>query len=183
METPVPNGLNEIVLGGGCFWCVEAIFLELRGVKSVVSGYSGGKTTNPTYKEICEGNTGHAEVVKITYDPAQIGLKDLLYIFLHTHNPTTLNRQGNDVGTQYRSVIFYHNNTEKELAQQVINELNADKIWPDPIITELTPAVIFYPAEQYHQNYYNNNQSQPYCSFTITPKIKKLREKFADKLK
>ncbi len=169
--------------GAGCFWCVEAVFQNLEGVVSVVSGYEGGKISNPTYKEVCSGLTGHAEVIQIIYDPAVISFEDLLEVFWQTHDPTTLNRQGNDSGTQYRSVIFYHNDEQKILAEKYKKELDASGAFDQPIVTEISPASIFYKAEEYHQNYYNENGSQPYCTFVIKPKVDKVKKVFGDKLK
>ena len=175
---------NEIAtFGSGCFWCSEAIFEQLKGVESVVSGYSGGKTENPTYKEVCTGETGHAEVIQITFNPTLISYIELLEIFWQTHDPTTLNRQGADVGTQYRSVIFYHNTTQKELAVVYKKKLDEAKIYTKPIVTEISEFTTFYKAEDYHQDYYNNNKFQPYCSFTITPKLDKFKKLFKEKLK
>jgi peptide-methionine (S)-S-oxide reductase len=182
-ETNKQSGLEKATLGAGCFWCVEAVFQRLKGVKSVISGYTGGKTENPTYKEICGGDTGHAEVAQVTFDPAQISFKELLDVFWRTHDPTTLNRQGNDSGTQYRSAIFYHNEHQKKIAEEAKKEANELKIWPNPIVTEISPLRTFYEAEDYHQNYYNNNTFQPYCSFVITPKVQKLKKEFSEKLK
>lgn len=170
-------------LGGGCFWCVEAVYLELQGVQSAVSGYAGGQVDNPTYYQVCNGNTGHAEVVQITFDPRVITFDDILYVFWRTHDPTTLNRQGHDVGTQYRSVIFYHNAAQQALAEQSKRETDASKVWPNPIVTEISPMATFYPAEDYHQNYYRANPYQPYCRAIIDPKITKLRKEFRAKLK
>jgi peptide-methionine (S)-S-oxide reductase len=170
-------------LGAGCFWCVEAVFLELRGVEQVVSGYSGGIVDDPTYKQVCSGNTGHAEAVQITFDPEVISFEDLLYVFWRTHDPTTLNRQGADVGTQYRSVIFYHNERQKAIAEKSKQETEASGLWPDPIVTEIAPFRSFYPAEAYHQDYYRNNPYQPYCRVVIDPKVRKFRKEFAAKLK
>lgn len=170
-------------LGNGCFWCTEAIFQELNGVTRVVSGYMGGQTKNPSYKEICSGTTGHAEILQITYDPSIITFDELLEVFWKTHDPTTLNRQGNDVGTQYRSVIFYHDERQKQLATEYKAQLDASGAWSDPIVTEISPLDIFYPAENYHQEYFNLNGSQPYCNFVIRPKVDKFRKAFADKLK
>ncbi len=176
--------LREVVtLGGGCFWCVEAIFLELNGIESVVSGYAGGHTVNPTYQQICTGTTGHAEVVQITYDPETITLREILQIFLTTHDPTTLNRQGADVGTQYRSVIFYHDEGQRQVAEEAIRETEDAQIWRNPIVTELSPLDTFYPAEEYHQEYYARNGRQPYCQVVIAPKVAKLRKKYLEKLK
>ncbi len=168
--------------GAGCFWCTEAIFQRLKGVKSVKSGYSGGNVANPTYREVCSGSTGHAEVVQIEFDPNVIPYKDLLEIFWKTHDPTTLNRQGNDVGTMYRSAIFYHNEEQRDLATAYKDKLNKSGAWIDPIVTEIAPFEAFYEAENYHQNYYDNNGSQPYCNFVITPKVEKFKEVFKDKL-
>lgn len=169
--------------GNGCFWCTEAIFQELKGVSKAVSGYMGGAVKNPTYKEVCSGTTGHAEVLQITYDPAAITFDELLEVFWKTHDPTTLNRQGNDVGTQYRSAVFYHNDEQKKIAEDYKIKLDASGAWSDPIVTEITGAEIFYPAEDYHQEYFNHNGSQPYCSFVIRPKVEKFKKVFADKLK
>lgn len=174
---------DTATFGGGCFWCTEAIFLQLKGVQSVVSGYEGGKMPNPTYKDVCTGTTGHAEVIRITYDPATVSYADLLEIFFKTHDPTTLNRQGNDIGTQYRSVVFYHNEAQKELTQKAIQALNAEKVYDNPIVTTLEPAATFYAAEDYHQNYYNNNPNQGYCAAVIQPKVEKFKKVFQEKLK
>jgi peptide-methionine (S)-S-oxide reductase len=169
--------------GGGCFWCTEAVFQRVKGVSKVVSGYSGGHVENPTYKQVCTGTTGHAEAIQISYDPNFIDYEDLLEIFWKTHDPTTLNRQGNDFGTQYRSVIFYHNDGQRRLAENYKKKLAEAGIWDKPIVTEITPYKEFYEAEDYHQNYYNENASQPYCSFVIRPKVEKLEKVFRDKLK
>lgn len=170
-------------LGAGCFWCVEAIYQRLEGVEKVESGYSGGHVKNPSYEDVCTGRTGHAEVVHITFDPKKISYKELLEVFFRTHDPTTLNRQGNDVGTQYRSVIFYHNDEQKKIAEQVKKEIEQAKIWDDPIVTEISPFTTFYKAENYHQNYYNQNSYQPYCMLVINPKLNKFRKEFSSKLK
>lgn len=175
--------METATLGGGCFWCVEAVFQRLEGVTFVESGYSGGTTTNPTYKEICTGTTGHAEVTRITFDPSVLSYEDLLQVFFTAHDPTTLNRQGNDVGTQYRSVIFYHTDVQKTTAEEYIKQLTAAETWPNPIVTELAPATTFYKAEDYHQNYYNENGSQPYCSFVVRPKVEKFLKNFKNKVK
>ncbi len=175
--------LEMITLGGGCFWCIEAIFEELKGVNKVESGYSGGKTEHPTYQEVSSGNTGHAEVVQITYDPKMISLEELLEVFFTLHNPTTLNRQGADAGTQYRSAIFYHNEEQKNIAQKVMVTLNENKVFDKPIVTEVTPYSKFYKAENYHQEYYELNKEQPYCQAVIAPKMDKLHKVFKDKLK
>ena len=170
-------------LAGGCFWCLEAIFDDLRGVDDVVSGYSGGFVLNPTYRQVCDGKTGHAEVVQISFDPAVISFRELLEVFFAIHDPTTLNRQGADVGPQYRSAIFYHSPEQKATAQAVIAELNAAMVFDKPIVTEVTGVTKFYAAEDYHQEYYVNNTSQPYCRMVISPKVAKLRKNFAAKLK
>ncbi len=170
-------------LGAGCFWCVEAVFQQLKGVQSVVSGYAGGHVKNPSYAEVCTGNTGHAEVCQITYDPEVISFTEILEVYWKTHDPTTLNRQGGDVGTQYRSVIFYHDDNQRNIAEELKNEINAAGIWSDPVITEIAPFTVFYKAEDYHQEYYFQHTSQPYCSVVITPKIEKFRKVFADKMK
>lgn len=177
------DSVKTATFGAGCFWCVEAVFQELKGVHSVISGYSGGQVDNPTYKEVCEGTTGHAEVCQITYDPQVISFEELLEVFWKTHDPTTLNRQGNDVGTQYRSVIYYHDDVQKNLAEAYKKKLDEAGIWENPIVTEISPAAKFYIAEDYHQNYYNENGKQPYCAFVITPKVEKFRKVFKDKLK
>lgn len=175
--------LEVATFAGGCFWCTEAVFLRLNGVKSVVSGYTGGKTLNPTYKDICTGETGHAEAIRITFDPRLLTFGELLEVFFATHDPTTINRQGNDVGTQYRSEIFYHNEAQRELAEAYIGLLTDENTFGKKIVTRLSPATVFYPAEDYHQNFYDRNPEQPYCNFAIPPKIEKLEAKFADKIK
>jgi peptide-methionine (S)-S-oxide reductase len=181
--SPSPEStLDTAYFGAGCFWCVEAVFQELQGVYKVESGYMGGSTDNPTYKEICTGRTGHAEICKLTFNPEEITFDELLEVFWTTHDPTTLNRQGNDVGTQYRSAVFYRNEEQKVAAEKSKKEVGAP-IWNDPIVTEITPASTYYPAEDYHQNYYKNNSNQGYCRVIINPKVQKVREKFADKLK
>jgi peptide-methionine (S)-S-oxide reductase len=177
------NEQGLATLGGGCFWCVEPIFDELVGVQDVVSGYSGGERPNPTYEQICTGATGHAEVVQIRFDPQQLSYRDLLRIFFSVHDPTQLNRQGNDVGTQYRSVIFYHTPEQKQIAEEVIGELNAARLWPQPIVTEVSPLKAFYPAEEYHQEYFLNNPRQPYCQIVVAPKVLKFRQQYAQRLK
>ena len=169
--------------GSGCFWCTEAIFEKVKGVESVVSGYSGGKVKNPTYREVCTGNTGHAEVVQLIYNPEIIAYKELLEIFWKMHDPTTLNRQGADVGTQYRSVIFYHTDEQKKTAETYKKKLDEANIYKNPIVTEITKFESFYKADDYHQEYYENNKFQPYCSFVITPKMEKFKKVFKDKLK
>jgi len=168
--------------GSGCFWCTEAIFQELKGVESAVSGYSGGEVKNPTYNAVCSGETGHAEVIQVKYNPEIISYTELLEVFWQTHDPTTLNRQGADVGTQYRSVVFYHNNEQMELAETLKQKLDAAKIYNDPIVTEISEFTNFYKAEEYHQEYYNNNKAKPYCNFVITPKLDKFKKIFKDKL-
>jgi peptide-methionine (S)-S-oxide reductase len=170
-------------LAGGCFWCLEAVYDQLKGVLSVESGYSGGKTSNPTYSEVCGGNTGHAEVIRITFDPAVITFRDLLDVFFTIHDPTTLNAQGADVGTQYRSAIFYHSPEQKQAAEEKIAALEADKIWDDPIVTEVSPAGPFYEAEDYHQEYFARNDSQPYCRAVVAPKVAKFRKQHIERLK
>jgi len=174
---------EQITVGGGCFWCTEAVFEQLKGVEKVESGYTGGTVTNPTYRQVCGGETGHAEVNQITFDPKVISLKDILEVFFTVHNPTTLNRQGNDVGTQYRSVIFYRYDEQKAVAQQAIKDIAAAKIWNGKIVTELAPLQTFYKAEDYHQQYFRLNGEQPYCRAVIEPKVAKFRERFRDKLK
>jgi peptide-methionine (S)-S-oxide reductase len=174
---------ETIVLGGGCFWCIEAIFANLKGVDSAVSGYSNGKTKNPTYKEVCTGTTGHAEVVKVTYDPKVISLKEILEVFFTIHDPTTLNRQGGDVGTQYRSGIYFNSPEQQQIANEVIADLVKKDVWQAPIVTEVVAADAFYPAEDYHQQYFELNGTQPYCQIVIQPKVKKFKEYFKDKLK
>jgi peptide-methionine (S)-S-oxide reductase len=168
---------------GGCFWCTEAIFLEIKGVKKVVSGYIGGTTLNPTYSEICTGTTGHAEAIQITFDPSEVGFEDLLEVFFGTHDPTTLNRQGADVGTQYRSAIFYHSEDQMKKAQNYITLIAKEKLYDREIVTKVSPATKFYDAEDYHQNYYNQNASQGYCQMVIAPKLEKLRKYYSSKLK
>ena len=175
--------LETATFGSGCFWCTEAIFERVKGVESVVSGYSGGSVINPTYQEVCNGTTGHAECTQIKFDPAIVSYDELLEIFWKTHDPTTLNRQGNDVGTQYRSVIFYHNENQKQKAEYYKNKLNEENIWDKPIVTEITRFEKFYPAEDYHQEYYDNNPNQGYCAYVITPKVEKFEKIFKDKLK
>lgn len=180
-ETTKPAEM--ITLGGGCFWCTEAVFAELKGVTKVESGYSGGTVTNPTYREVCTGETGHAEVIEITFDPQLISLKEILEVFFTVHDPTTLNRQGNDRGTQYRSVIFYRDDRQKIVARQVIKDVTAAKLWNAPIVTEVAPFKVFYKAENYHQDYFRLNGEQPYCRAIIAPKVTKFREHFREKLK
>jgi peptide-methionine (S)-S-oxide reductase len=170
-------------LAGGCFWCLEAVFNELRGVHHVISGYAGGSVPNPSYEQVCSGRTGHAEVVQLAFDPAEISFREILEVFFTIHDPTTLNRQGADVGTQYRSAIFYHSLDQERLAREVIADTNASGIWPNPIVTEVEPLDVFYPAEAYHQNYYELNPSQPYCQIIIAPKVAKVRDRYLQRLK
>ncbi len=183
IDTSIPARPDTITLGAGCFWCVEAVFVELKGVHSVTSGYMGGHVKNPSYREVCTGNTGHAEVARIIFDPAALELDELLEVFWQTHDPTTLNRQGADVGTQYRSAIFYHNETQRQIAEKYKAELDASGAFRAPITTEITAADTFYPAEDYHQNYYALNGEQGYCQMVIRPKLDKFRNVFADRLK
>jgi peptide-methionine (S)-S-oxide reductase len=179
------NGPHHEVatLAGGCFWCTEAIFRDLRGVKSVMPGYTGGHGPDPTYQQVCAGTTGHAEAVQITFDPGTIPYTDLLRVFFTLHDPTTLNRQGADAGTQYRSAVFYHDAVQEQAAYQIIAEFNSSRVRSDPIVTEVTPASVFYPAEDYHRDYYSQHTAQPYCQAVITPKVAKLRQKFREKLR
>ena len=183
IKMELQNELEVATLAGGCFWCTEAVFLELNGVNKVVSGYIGGKTINPTYKEICNGDTGHAEAIQITFDPNTISFGELLEIFFATHDPTSLNRQGNDVGTQYRSEIFYNNEVQKKLSEEYIALMTSENTFGKSIVTKISPASKFFEAEDYHQNYYNQNKVQGYCSYVITPKIEKLQKMYQDKLK
>jgi peptide-methionine (S)-S-oxide reductase len=184
---PSPNHatapLETATLGGGCFWCIEAVFDDLVGVHDVVSGYTGGRTTNPRYEQICEGDTGHAEVVRVQFDPSVISYRDILGVFFAVHDPTTLNRQGNDTGTQYRSAIFTHSAEQSRIAREMIAHLNAEKIWDDPIVTEVVDVSTFYPAEDYHQEFFRRNPYQGYCMAVVSPKVSKFRKQFADKLK
>jgi peptide-methionine (S)-S-oxide reductase len=179
----IQKEMEIATFAGGCFWCTEAVFLELEGVQSVVSGYIGGETLNPTYEEICNGDTGHAEAIQIIFDPKIIRFGELLEIFFATHDPTTLNRQGNDIGTQYRSEIFYHDEEQKKLSEAYIALMTQENTFGKPIVTQVSSASKFYEAEKYHQNYYNQNKTQGYCSFVITPKIEKLKKVYQDKLK
>jgi methionine-S-sulfoxide reductase len=173
--------LEKATLGGGCFWCLEGIFQRMKGVKAVESGYAGGNVENPTYQQVCTGETGHAEVVQITYDPKVTSLREILIVFFLTHDPTTLNRQGADVGTQYRSVVFYHNDEQRKQTEEVIKKITEEKHYKDTIVTEVKPLTKFYKAEDYHQNYYNNNPNQGYCKFTVKSKIDKFLKLFEDK--
>jgi len=179
----IDSGSQTITLGGGCFWCVEAAFAELRGVLKVESGYAGGHAPAPTYREVCSGTTGHAEVVDVTFDPSEISLKEILQVFFTVHDPTTLNRQGHDVGTQYRSVIYTRSPEQAETARQVIQEIEASGVWNAPLVTQVEPLTQFYRAEDYHQDYYSLNGNQPYCRAVIAPKIDKLRKLYRDRLK
>jgi len=183
VKVKVKEGMEVATFAGGCFWCTEAVFLEIKGVEKVVSGYIGGKTINPTYKEICTGETGHAEAIQITFNPNEVAYEDLLEVFFGTHDPTTLNRQGADVGTQYRSAIFYHSEAQKTKAENYIQLLEKEKLYDKKIVTKVSSATIFYPAEDYHQNYYNQNSSQGYCQMVIAPKLEKLRKYYKSKLK
>lgn len=180
MET---NNLETATLGAGCFWCVEAVFDDLKGVVSVESGYSGGHTENPTYQQVCSETTGHAEVVSVTFNPNEISFKEILQVFFSVHNPTTLNRQGNDIGSSYRSAIFYHSDEQKQVAEEVIKEVTAEGVYDDPIVTEIKPFDKFYIAEDYHQEYFANNPNQPYCAAVVAPKVAKFRQKYVSRLK
>lgn len=177
------DNLQVATLGGGCFWCLEAVYVELKGVEQVVSGYAGGHVPNPSYEQVCGKQTGHAEVVQVTFDPGVISYKELLELFFAIHDPTTPNRQGADVGPQYRSVIYYHNDEQKETAEEVMRSVTEQKIWDNPLVTELEPLDVFYEAEAYHQNYYARNPYQGYCRVVIAPKVAKLRKHFLEKLK
>lgn len=182
-NSPLNNNLEQATLGGGCFWCLEAVYENVQGVENVMPGYTGGSEVNPTYEQVCTGATGHAEVIQVTFDPTVIRYKEILEIFFAMHDPTTLNRQGNDVGPQYRSAIFYHSPEQKQQAQATMRSLEAEGIWDRPIVTELSPLDIFYPAEAHHREYFRRNPSQPYCQFVIAPKVATLRKRYADKLK
>ena len=175
--------METATLAAGCFWCVEAIFDDLKGVEDVVSGYSGGHTQNPTYQQVCSESTGHAEVIQIRFDPEMISFKELLQVFFTVHDPTTLNRQGNDIGTSYRSAIFYHSDEQRRVAEEVIAEFKAEGVYDDPIVTEVKAFDKFWPAEDYHQEYFANNPNQPYCSAVVAPKVAKFRQKFLSRLK
>lgn len=177
------SDLEVATLAGGCFWCLEPVYDELRGVRDVVSGYTGGHVSHPTYREVCEGTTGHAEAVQITFDPREVSYRELLEVFFTIHDPTTLNRQGADVGTQYRSAIFHHSPEQKRVAEEVIAALETEGVWGDPIVTELSPAAEFFPAEEYHQEYYQRNPDQPYCRVVIEPKVARFRKKYIERLK
>ncbi|WP_114751403.1 peptide-methionine (S)-S-oxide reductase MsrA [Pleomorphovibrio marinus] len=182
-ELSIANGLEAATFGAGCFWCTEAIFQQLKGVEKVQSGFSGGHVEKPSYKQVVEGTTGHAEVVHLQFDPTIITFEELVQVFFTTHDPTTLNRQGADIGPQYRSAIFYHNPSQKEISERVSKGLEKDKVFDSPIVTELTEFVNFYPAEDYHSNYFDLNGHQPYCQFVIRPKVQKFRKDYLDKLK
>lgn len=182
-QTGSQQEVEVATLAGGCFWCTEAVFDDLKGVQSVESGYTGGSPANPSYRQVCTGTTGHAEAVNITFDPKVIGFKDLLEVFFTVHDPTTLNRQGADTGTQYRSAIFYHDEAQKAVAEQVIKEVESAKIWDAPIVTQVTPFKTFYKAEDYHQEYFAQNPDQPYCRMVIAPKVAKFRQHYQEKLK
>jgi peptide-methionine (S)-S-oxide reductase len=177
------SNIDTATFGAGCFWCVEAVFQRMNGVISVKSGYSGGTVKNPSYKEVCQGTTGHAEVCQLTYDKTKVSFDELLEVFWKTHDPTTLNRQGNDFGTQYRSAVFYHNEEQKKLAEKYKEEINKSGAYPNPIVTEITAFTKFYPAEDYHDNYFNQNGSEPYCRYVIQPKVEKFEKIFKDKVK
>jgi peptide-methionine (S)-S-oxide reductase len=181
-NNPQPSR-ETATLGGGCFWCIEAVFNELKGVERAVSGYAGGRRANPTYEQVCTGATNHAEVVQVTFDPREISFKEVLEVFFTVHDPTTLNRQGADAGTQYRSVIFYHDEQQKAVAGQVVEEITAAQIWDAPIVTEITPLPEFYEAEDYHQDYFKKNPAQGYCRAVVAPKVSKFRQRYQDKLK
>lgn len=174
--------LETATLAGGCFWCLEAVYDQVSGVKDVVSGYTGGHVPNPTYRRVCDGNTGHAEAVQIQFDPEQISYRELLEIFFSIHDPTTLNRQGADVGTQYRSAIFYHSEEQRQVAEQLVRELTEQQVFRDPIVTQIVPATTFYPAEEYHQEYFARNPYQPYCQFVVAPKVAKFQKLFAHRV-
>jgi peptide-methionine (S)-S-oxide reductase len=183
-NTPnVPAGMEVATLAGGCFWCLEAVYDEMKGVASVVSGYMGGHIADPTYEQVCGGDTGHAEVVQITFDPAVVSFRDLLEVFFVIHDPTTLNRQGNDIGTQYRSAIFYHSPEQQRVAEQVVAAIEKGRLFDNPIVTQVVPAEKFWPAEDYHQEYFARNPHQGYCMFVVSPKVAKFRKKFAEKRK
>jgi peptide-methionine (S)-S-oxide reductase len=183
MNANQSTNLETATLAGGCFWCLEAVFDDLKGVESVVSGYAGGTVRNPTYEQVCGGNTGHAEVTQLSFDPSVVSFKELLEVFFTIHDPTTLNRQGADVGTQYRSAVFYHTPEQKATAEQVIAELDAAKVWHSPIVTEVAPLDVFYPAENYHQEYFARNPYQPYCQVVVAPKVSKFRKQYIERLK
>lgn len=180
---PNPADRQVATLAGGCFWCLEAVFAQLQGIDSVLSGYSGGAVPNPTYQQVCTGTTGHAEVVQITFDPSVVSYREILKVFFDIHDPTTLNRQGADVGTQYRSAIFYRDDEQKRIAEEVIQEMTTAGVWDDPIVTEVAPFKVFYRAEDYHQEYFARNGHQPYCRIVVAPKVSKFRKLYLGKLK
>lgn len=182
-KKPMNNELQMATFGAGCFWCTEAVFLNVKGVTKVVSGYEGGKVKNPSYREVCTGQTGHAEVTQITFDPAKVSFEELLEVFWNTHDPTTLNKQGADEGTQYRSAVFYHSEEQKKTAEAYKKQLEASHVYKNPIVTEITPASTFYPAEDYHQNYFALNPNEAYCQYVVRPKVEKFKKQFASKLK
>jgi len=183
MQTETNTFLETITLGGGCFWCLEAVFDQLEGIEDVVSGYAGGSIADPDYRMVCTGKTGHAEVVQLKFNPTHINIDEIFEVFFSIHDPTTLNRQGADIGTQYRSVIFYHNDEQKAAARKIISEIDLSKVWDTPLVTQLEPISIFYPAEEYHQNYFEKNPYQGYCQAVIAPKLGKFRSKFSHRLK
>jgi len=177
------TSLETATLAGGCFWCIEAVFREVTGIEKVVSGYTGGVTINPNYQQVCTGQTGHAEAVQVSFDPSKISYREILEIFFSIHNPTIINRQGADVGTQYRSAIFYHNEQQRAIAEKVIEELNKVKLWDKPVVTQIVPLVTFHPAEEYHQDYFSRNPGQAYCQLVISPKVSKFRNEWAERLR
>ena len=183
MTADLPTRAEVATLGGGCFWCLDAVYRQLRGVERVESGYAGGSTAHPTYRDVCSGRTGHAEVVQVTFDPSVVSYRDLLRVFFTIHDPTTRDRQGADVGTQYRSVVLYHSPEQERTAREVIAELGAEGIWDDPIVTQVVPFTTFHPAEPYHQDYYASNARQPYCQAVIAPKVAKVRKRFLEQLR
>lgn len=183
METSPATGLDVATLGGGCFWCLEAAFVDLIGVEQVVSGYAGGTVANPSYRQVCAGTTGHAEVIQVTFDPRRVSFDELLDVFFTIHDPTTLNRQGHDVGTQYRSIVLYHTPEQQRATIAKIEELSAQGLWPSKVVTEVVPLTVFYPAEEYHQRYFENNPEQAYCQAVVAPKVAKVRQRYAAKLR
>jgi peptide-methionine (S)-S-oxide reductase len=183
MNAKESASVETITLAGGCFWCIEAVYKETKGVIDAVPGYAGGKSVNPTYEQVCSGNTGHAETVQVTFNPQQISYREILEVFFTVHDPTTLNRQGADVGTQYRSTIFYHNDTQKKIAKEIIAEMTREKVWKNPIVTRLEPFEKFYPAEAYHRDYFQRHPEQAYCQVVIAPKLDKFRKKWAQRVK
>jgi peptide-methionine (S)-S-oxide reductase len=184
LSAEVSSSKSEVItLGGGCFWCMDAVFADIRGVEQVVSGYSGGRVANPSYEQVCTGSTGHAEVAQITFDPGVVSLRELLHVFFTLHDPTTKDRQGNDVGTQYRSIVLYRDEEQRRAAEEAIREIDQSGVWDGRAVTEIKPFEVFYPAEGYHQGYYKKNPLQPYCLFVIRPKVSKLRKKYLEMLK